>query len=253
MAKKANTVRKKVTKKVNKKLNKKVSPKNPRKIAGNSGSGNSGSGNSGSGNSGSGNSGSGNSGSGGGARSRKKTSKKTGNNSGNKFGNRSGARPGNRAGHTNRKKSGKKSTHRRNSPGKSPRAMRNAEMDHELEVNREPVFAPEAPVVPEEKLFRTIRAKFVGGHPGVAPGKMMSSEGITYRSKVFAFYYNQEMVFRLGKDYNAKEEGLTDWEHLSPFKDKPPMTGWYCVAYSQKNRWEELALAALETLRAELS
>ena len=57
----------------------------------------------------------------------------------------------------------------------------------------------------EEDLFNKIVEKLSKKHNFVSKGKMMSSPGIKYKTKVFAFYYNKEMVFRLGRDFIPKK------------------------------------------------
>jgi hypothetical protein len=41
-------------------------------------------------------------------------------------------------------------------------------------------------------------------------GKMMSTTGLKYKNKVFAFYYKKRMVFKLGKGYDIDQEELKD-------------------------------------------
>lgn len=80
---------------------------------------------------------------------------------------------------------------------------------------------------------------------------MMSSPGIVRNKKVFAFFWNDDMVFRLGKGYDPATLKVKTWRFLNPFKDKPPMTGWFVVPPSEISRWEKLARAALEAMRLE--
>jgi hypothetical protein len=47
----------------------------------------------------------------------------------------------------------------------------------------------------EEKLFREITGVLAGSEADVEEGRMMSSPGIKYRNKVFAFYHNREMIW----------------------------------------------------------
>ncbi len=84
----------------------------------------------------------------------------------------------------------------------------------------------------ELELFEIITKK-LSRHKGVRKGKMMSAPGITLDGKVFAFYWKKEMIFRLGKDFDADAFGLKEWHLLNPFKERPPMKGWFCVPYSQ--------------------
>ena len=50
--------------------------------------------------------------------------------------------------------------------------------------------------------------KLSAEYKNVSTSKMMSSLGIRYRNKFFAFYYNKEMVFRLAKDAEPEKLGV---------------------------------------------
>jgi hypothetical protein len=103
-----------------------------------------------------------------------------------------------------------------------------------------------------EARFEAIRDRLCTSEKEVEPGPMMSAPGIRYRNKVFAFFYNESMCFRLGKAYDPDAEGLDEWEPLNPFKKKPPLAGWFVVPHTQARRWNELADQALERLREDL-
>ena len=83
-------------------------------------------------------------------------------------------------------------------------------------------------------------------NPDVVLGKMMSSPGLKYKDKVFAFYTKEEMGFRLGPDFDPDKFGVTSVSPLSPFKTKPPLKGWFMVDESESNKWQTLASTALE-------
>lgn len=105
----------------------------------------------------------------------------------------------------------------------------------------------------EEALFQLIVARMTGGDPEVTAGKMMSSPGIKFKNKVFAFFYRGEMVFRLGKDFKPESAGLTHYSLLNPFKSKPPLAGWFQIPFVHADRWPALAENALAKMRAELA
>ncbi|MEO7911966.1 MAG: hypothetical protein ABIV47_20165 [Roseiflexaceae bacterium] len=75
--------------------------------------------------------------------------------------------------------------------------------------------------------FQTITEKHATESQSVTIGKMMSSPGIRYNNKVFAFYYRKAMVFRLGWEFDPKTMGIHDYQLLSPFKMKPPLVDWF--------------------------
>ncbi len=105
----------------------------------------------------------------------------------------------------------------------------------------------------EKALFDKIAGKLTAEHSGVVPGKMMSSPGIRYKNKVFAFYNKKEMTFRLGKDFRSGDFKIERYSLLSPFKTKPPLAGWFQILYSERRKWEPLARCALEVMTGELS
>lgn len=79
-------------------------------------------------------------------------------------------------------------------------------------------------------------------------GKMMSSPGIRYGTRVFAFYYKGEMVFRLGRDNDPGTFGVKEFGPLNPYRTRPPVAGWYRVPWSEGGKWEELARQALRII-----
>ncbi|GAA3636703.1 hypothetical protein [Flavivirga jejuensis] len=91
-----------------------------------------------------------------------------------------------------------------------------------------------------KQYFETIRVHFCSNHKDVTVGKMMRSEAIHYKGKVFAFFSTkQKMVFKLGKDFNVDTIDLPI-EVFSPFKNKKPMSGWYQLGAEYKDAWESL-------------
>lgn len=101
-----------------------------------------------------------------------------------------------------------------------------------------------------EAKFKSVCESLCGAETGVSEGPMMSSPGLKFKNKVFAFYYNDEMVFRLGKGYHIEQHGISEFTHLSPFKNKPPMAGWFCIDEKYSQVWETLAYEALEVMRS---
>ncbi len=104
----------------------------------------------------------------------------------------------------------------------------------------------------EEQLFYEIKDQLIGENPSVTGGKMMSSQAIKYKNKVLAFYHKKEMVFKLGKEFDPVDYGLKDYQLLSPFKKKAPMAGWFQVAFSEHQKWDDLARYALMHLSKEI-
>ncbi|MEM9833897.1 MAG: hypothetical protein AAF944_24920 [Bacteroidota bacterium] len=104
----------------------------------------------------------------------------------------------------------------------------------------------------EEQLFNEIRQRFCLRDSQISPGKMMSSEAITYQGKVFAFFSRkQKMVFKLGKDFSPDEYGL-EISVFNPFTKRQPLYGWFEVPFEEKEQWESLTQKALHQLKSEL-
>ena len=86
--------------------------------------------------------------------------------------------------------------------------------------------------------------------PDTTLGKMMSSPGIQKKGKVFAFFWKDKMVFKLGKDFDISDKfGIMDFEYLNPFKNKPPMKGWYVVNENHIRHWKALADVASDQMK----
>ena len=96
-----------------------------------------------------------------------------------------------------------------------------------------------------EERFEKIATQFVEGQEGVILGKMMSSPGLKYNNKVFAFFHKDKMGFRLGTSFNLEANGVKHAEPLSPFKTKPPLKGWYMVDVIEADLWPLLTEEAL--------
>ena len=88
---------------------------------------------------------------------------------------------------------------------------------------------------------------------GVTSGKMMSAPALTFGGKVFAFYSTKGgrigLGCRLGRTFDFEALSLTDWQHLAPFKSRPPMKDWIVAGMGDVNRWPDLADIALELAR----
>ena len=98
----------------------------------------------------------------------------------------------------------------------------------------------------EKVKYNEIVTKVLNKCEGTYEGKMMSSPGVKYNDKVFIFYFKKEMTFRLGKDFNLADYGIKDIKLLNPFKNKPPLKGWFVISYDEHDKWEELAYKAYE-------
>ena len=60
----------------------------------------------------------------------------------------------------------------------------------------------------EEKLFDSIVNSFLKKEKKITFGKMMSSPALKINNKVFAFFYEDQMCFRLGEEFDPKAFGV---------------------------------------------
>jgi hypothetical protein len=97
-------------------------------------------------------------------------------------------------------------------------------------------------------LFDQLVADYVQ-RDGITLGKMMSSPALQYRGKVFAFFHQEAMTFKLGKSFDPDAYGLREWSYLNPFKNKPPMRAWVVVEATEKDQWPALTEQALAFLQ----
>ena len=104
----------------------------------------------------------------------------------------------------------------------------------------------------EEEHFHKIAEKLSKEHKLVESGKMMSSPGISYSKKFFAFYFKKEITLKLGKDFVPADYGVKNWGHLNPFKKKAPMKNWFQFPYSEKKNWTKLTKQAMSFLADEM-
>ena len=102
-------------------------------------------------------------------------------------------------------------------------------------------------------IFLRIHEEMVAEYALVSPGKMMSSPAIRYKTKVFAFYHNNEMIFRMGKDFDPSIFKLKKYSILNPFKKKAPLYGWFQVSISEGKKWKKLAIYAYDKIVKESS
>lgn len=96
-----------------------------------------------------------------------------------------------------------------------------------------------------EKKFEFIADEFTSMFDEVTRGKMMRSPGIKSNNKVFAFYHEEAMIFKLGKRTDSFLVQYPEASYLNPFKQKPPMKGWLVVPSKYAGDWRTLAKEAL--------
>ncbi len=99
--------------------------------------------------------------------------------------------------------------------------------------------------------WKAVSAVFLA-FPGSAPGRMMSAEAVTRDGKVFAFWSTkggrEGLGLRIPRNVDLSEFALTDWQHLAPFKTRPPMKDWIVVGRRDRDKWAALGRLAYEQM-----
>lgn len=111
--------------------------------------------------------------------------------------------------------------------------------------------SPQTPILEsdeEEQRFQSLATLLASENSAITLGKMMSSPALHYQGKVFAFYSDKKMVFRLGRDFQPELFNIQHYRLLAPFKTKPPMVDWFEISFDDQHRWEELSRYALGLL-----
>lgn len=98
--------------------------------------------------------------------------------------------------------------------------------------------------------WQALARQMVSDHEGVEHGRMMSADALTYGGKVFVFFSTKGGIVglgcRVGRDTNMGVFGLENWQHLAPFKTRPPMKDWIVAGGRDVARWADLANYSLE-------
>ena len=97
-----------------------------------------------------------------------------------------------------------------------------------------------------EEIFDQICKKFTDNYPDVKKGEMMSAPGLKYRNKIFTFFHNNAMCFRVGAKFDLWSFGITNPKPLTPFKTKPPLKGWYYIENNESKFWDDLNEEAMK-------
>ena len=93
-----------------------------------------------------------------------------------------------------------------------------------------------------KQVFEQILLDMTERYQGVSEGKMMASPALQYKSKIFAFYHSNSMVFKLGRDANLKEKyNVSEYKLLSPFRTKVPMKDWFVISEEHIKKWPQMA------------
>lgn len=101
--------------------------------------------------------------------------------------------------------------------------------------------------------WTALRDRMLAMNPDVDQGCMMSADALTYKGKVFAFFSTKGgrvgLGCRIGRDTDLSQFNLSDWQHLAPFRSKPPMKDWIVIGSGNRERWGALAEHCLNNFR----
>jgi len=97
-----------------------------------------------------------------------------------------------------------------------------------------------------ESVFKTIEQDFIHNFPEVESGNMMRADALKVNGKVFCFFHEENMTFKLGKGVDMDRPELAEATFLSPFKHKPPMKAWLIIPFTTPDMWKALAEEAME-------
>ncbi len=96
-----------------------------------------------------------------------------------------------------------------------------------------------------ETLYHTIAENL----PDARPGKMFGAQCLKApNGKALAFFYKDEMVFKLPKEAEQEALALDGAHYFNPMDDRP-MNGWVQLSYHYAARWPEFAEQALEYVK----
>lgn len=106
-----------------------------------------------------------------------------------------------------------------------------------------------------EQRWSELRDRFLVADADVQRGKMMSADALTWRGKVFVFYSTKGgrtgLGCKIGRNTVLPALGLEDWQHLAPFKSKPPMKDWIVLGEGDVARWSAAAALCLDLAKNE--
>lgn len=104
-----------------------------------------------------------------------------------------------------------------------------------------------------QQRWAELRDGILRSHPDVAQGQMMSADALTHGGKVFVFFSTKGgrvgLGCRVGRNTDIAGSNLQDWQHLAPFKSKPPMKDWIVLGEGDLSKWEEVSNLCLSLAR----
>jgi hypothetical protein len=101
-------------------------------------------------------------------------------------------------------------------------------------------------VSPAQTLYEKIVRELSSDTGGVASSQMMGMPCLKAKSKMFAGYWQDAMVFKLNGDAHKKALGLKGAHLFDPSEMNRPMKEWVVVPYAHKAKWRAFAQSALD-------
>ncbi len=98
--------------------------------------------------------------------------------------------------------------------------------------------------------YQAIGAALAGADSPVTLSKAFGMPCLKLNGKVFAGFWRDEMVFKLGGEQHRAALDLPGASVFEPMAGRP-MKAWVQVPYAHQAAWPELAEQALRTLAAE--
>src|SRR5215467_9312291 len=84
---------------------------------------------------------------------------------------------------------------------------------------------------------------------GALPAQMMGMPCFKVNGKMFAGFFEGDMVFKLHGDDHRKALSLTGSKLFDPGKMNRPMKEWVQVTFKHKDKWEEFAKSAFNYVK----
>ncbi len=111
---------------------------------------------------------------------------------------------------------------------------------------------PTPPATPARKLYDTIAQEMASDAAGITISKMMGMDCLKVRGKLFAGFWREGRVFKLGGDTHSNALALKGSVLFDPSDMKRPMKEWVVVPYAHRAKWCALTQSALDFVASKL-
>ena len=105
----------------------------------------------------------------------------------------------------------------------------------------------------EREQFEKLRTELCEQDEGIHPGKMMSSDALQYKGKVFAFFSRKKkLVVKLGTSFDPTSMRIP-LTLFNPFKKRGPLNGWFEVSFEYHDEWRSMVDLALAKVKEDMT